>query len=287
MPCARRLLPSGAPSPSKGPPRPLLYSTSPPSARAPGSSHAAAAAATSSSSPAAAAAAAGSSNAALTQLLRGDASAIDFAALCEAGLHFVKRDFFTDSNSRNERVAEGLHYVALHSLHPPPGHPRLKSPSPYSLTPPGSQKAAAAAAVAAAAAADGGAGGSSAAAPMQADSAAAAGAPAAAAAAAAAAVAAAGGGGAGAAGREATPPPGCHAADKTSTGKRQRDTRGADEQAPDQIMPPNIRIPTADEICLPDQEWGEGGRWIEMWDEAAALESRNMLMDHWHQWGRK
>eukprot|EP00878_Enallax_costatus_P015250 GHUV01015968.1.p1 GENE.GHUV01015968.1~~GHUV01015968.1.p1 ORF type:complete len:808 (+),score=308.86 GHUV01015968.1:556-2979(+) len=41
--------------------------------------------------------------------------------------------------------------------------------------------------------------------------------------------------------------------------------------------------PTADQICRPGEEWGAGGRWIEPWDEAAALDTVDQLLSHWHR----
>ncbi len=41
-------------------------------------------------------------------------------------------------------------------------------------------------------------------------------------------------------------------------------------------------MPRDDEMCVPGSKWGEGGRWIEPWDEAAALETVELLDSHWH-----
>jgi hypothetical protein len=35
-------------------------------------------------------------------------------------------------------------------------------------------------------------------------------------------------------------------------------------------------------VAAAGMEWGQDGRWIEPWDEAAALETCNKLLNHWH-----
>lgn len=44
--------------------------------------------------------------------------------------------------------------------------------------------------------------------------------------------------------------------------------------------------PAADQICRPGEVWGTGGRWIEPWDEAAASETVEQLLSHWHRCAR-
>jgi hypothetical protein len=36
-------------------------------------------------------------------------------------------------------------------------------------------------------------------------------------------------------------------------------------------------------VCRPGEPWGSGGRWIEQWDEAAALDTIRSLVEHWHK----
>jgi hypothetical protein len=147
----------------------------------------------------------------------------DFGGLCECGIHFVTRDFFSESISAGARQPEGAHHVALHSFHAAPGLPRA-SPSP------GPQSGRGKRGSGEKRGRRSGGSGSGVASPGD-------GAPAAA------------GGGA------------------------------AEWGAP---LPANVRLPAPEEICLPGQAWGEGGRWIEPWDEAAARASVRELMEHWH-----
>jgi hypothetical protein len=173
----------------------------------------------------------------------------------------VTREFFIASNNKGARQEEAGYYVSLHGMHRPPGEPR--APAGHGVF--GGLAGGGDGGADAGAAAEGGPATSSTPPPPD---------------------AAAGGGG-----EEGED------SEQERSGKRPRRSgsagspqTGGGHRAAAAIaaaaVPAHVRVPPPEEVCLPGQAWGEGGRWIEEWDEAAALESRKMLLDHWHQWGR-
>lgn len=168
-----------------------------------------------------------------------------FAGLCEAGVHFVTRDFFSNSISAGRRLPEEPYYVSLHSRHASPGQPRMTH-------------------------APGDAGDGRGAARLtgedkgQEEQ----------------------GGERAAGGKEEGKDGGHRGREEEGEGEVEEGRPGKRRRAA-VAVPKGVRVPPPEEVCLPGQAWGEGARWIEPWDEAAALESWAMVMNHWHHWGRE
>jgi hypothetical protein len=173
-------------------------------------------------------------------LLPGDAASAaadegvpgDFGGLCEAGVRFVTRDFFSDSNREGSRRPEGTYLVSLHSFHAAPGLPRASpSPSPG----PSSGRSGRRRRSSEKRSRDAVGGGSG------------------------------GGGGGGGAGDSKAHGGGGGAGGEWGL-----------------ALPSSLRLPAADDICLPGQAWGEGGRWIEQWDNGSARDTVREIMEYYH-----
>lgn len=90
--------------------------------------------------------------------------------------------------------------------------------------------------------------------------------------------------------RRSASPDGGGADGEPRSPRRQRTFAGGDfdpaGSPPAPPIPAGVRAPPPEEVCLPGQAWGEGGRWIEAYDEAKALAARARLMNYWRNWAQ-